>query len=362
MSCPLTGEKEWIEIERSWNQNSSIASNQTMSTISLSQYELEDDKAIIWRGTNDEMSTFYDSDRFTLITLNRHYLNNTGDILKLWSPTGDLLDEVIIPACSQAGKSWTFQDGNWQESHPTPGSQNQHSSTQQNQTNTTNANSTSNTSTTANSASPQPTSQATTTQGAVAVQQQSSTSPLSSMQQNSIQNNTSQQTDLNGQTTNLHTTSLQSNGVNTISDTNDQNVHSNMSNTTPNIPSPNAYLSLINKNAPLNQTNSYDQSGNNASESAHINSTTTFNSNTTLTNPIQDASNYFLGIDNQSNSRIISPHKPLLKTIYRPTRSIIPYVSGILSGLLLTLSASVLTYSHYTHQTQNLYIHDTKTT
>lgn len=122
MSCPLTNGKEWIELARN---KISLANQVPFSQeYSITGYRLEDDKSTIWTGNISTPVTFSQNQELAKIELNKQYLNNTGDKLKLWSPAGELLDEAIIPACKETGLSWSFQDGEWLSGIPSPGEPN----------------------------------------------------------------------------------------------------------------------------------------------------------------------------------------------------------------------------------------------
>jgi len=127
MSCPLTGGKEWIELSRatSGGQTGQTSAQVPLSdAFSLAGYRLEDDKATIWTGNAATPAEFAQNQELAVIELSKQYLNNTGDTLKLWSPDGQLLDDALLPACSQTGMSWTFQDGEWLVTTPSPAQQN----------------------------------------------------------------------------------------------------------------------------------------------------------------------------------------------------------------------------------------------
>lgn len=123
MSCPLTGGKEWIELARATSGGQSGQSSPQVplsDSFSLAGYRLEDDKATIWTGNAATPAEFAQNQELAVIELSKQYLNNTGDTLKLWSPDGQLLDQALLPSCSQTGMSWTFADGEWLVTTPSP--------------------------------------------------------------------------------------------------------------------------------------------------------------------------------------------------------------------------------------------------
>lgn len=120
MSCPLTGQKEWVELERTADTHQLPLTE----PVSLAHYTLQDDKSVIWTGSEATENTFAPNAFLSVIELTKQYLNNSGDTLSLYSPEGLLLDTATIPACQAGDTSWTFQDGDWTASSPTPGAAN----------------------------------------------------------------------------------------------------------------------------------------------------------------------------------------------------------------------------------------------
>lgn len=124
MSCPATGDKEWVELVRL----GTIAGVELEDELILTDYQLIDDKAVIWTGPTGGSAntiTFPAGQTLTVIELSKHYLNNTGDVLTLAGPSGDPLDFVVIPPCAGAGLSFTYHPDGWQAGEPTRGSPNQ---------------------------------------------------------------------------------------------------------------------------------------------------------------------------------------------------------------------------------------------
>lgn len=123
MSCPATGDKEWVELVRL----GAVDGRELEDELSLAGFALSDDKAVIWTGPAEGVSgsiSFPAGETLVVIEFSKHYLNNTGDTLTLTNPGGDPLDFVVIPACAGAGLSFTHHPDGWQAGEPTRGSLN----------------------------------------------------------------------------------------------------------------------------------------------------------------------------------------------------------------------------------------------
>jgi hypothetical protein len=98
MSCPETGDHEWVEI---YNPSSAI--------YLLQNWKIRDstDNTRLLNGTLPAQS-------FTVFTLSSNILNNTGDEVNLERPDGIQVDHAEISACTK-GRSFIFYQGNWQE-------------------------------------------------------------------------------------------------------------------------------------------------------------------------------------------------------------------------------------------------------
>lgn len=293
MSCPTTGSKEWVELQRSQDSATQLP---TTTAFTMAGYQLEDDKAILWTGTEsvpvpgpvtglsgDPISEsiggyFAANDPLTTIRFNRHYLNNTGDILKLLSPNGELLDQVVIPGCSENGKSWTFQDGDWQQTTPTPDQENPAPSPTPNQT-----------------PSPMPSPSPTQTP-----------TPVPSQRPSPVPSPTSQPSP-------------------NPSSSPAANPNSNLQ--TISIPQPASYLAKINQNS-----------------QRILGITTDVNTNPTSTNSskISESSQKISTGTLPQPGDTQNPYNYNL--LYSPDRSISAYLSAILGGALLTTAAGLLSY------------------
>jgi hypothetical protein len=315
MSCPSTGTKEWVELQRTQDSATQLSNT---STFSLAGYQLEDDKSIIWTGTDtipepgpitggseDAISAsiggyFEANDSYTTITFSKHYLNNTGDILKLWSPTGELLEQVTLPVCPENGKSWTFQDGDWLPASPTPGHENPSpnpivsplpsASPTPSPSNTANPSPSPSPS---NTASPIPTAKATTSPDQTS--NQSAHTNIDSQNQQTIQSASQEKLT---------------------------------------IPQPASYIAKVNQNT------------------SQILGTTDETSVTQQSTPSASAK-----VTSKPNQQT-KPNPLHHDLLYSPDRSIFAYLSAILGGALLTVTASLLAYRS-TQAQSDTYINNT---
>jgi hypothetical protein len=373
MSCPTTGNREWIELERSQDSATQLPNT---SAFSLAGYKLEDDKAIIWTGTDtvpepgpvtggssDPVSPsiggyFAPNDPYTTITFTKHYLNNTGDILKLWSPTGELLEQATIPACSENGKSWTFNDGNWSPTSPTPGQENPSPPTNPTPTPSPTATQTSaqtptptNTSAPTSSQTPIPSlSSNPSSKPSSSPSSSPSSKPSSSLSSSpnpsaSSQSTTSPKPSPNSTTSNTTSapTSLtsESEPETNAAQTSETNSTSNLT-----IPQPASYI------AKINQNNHREQSKNGSQDQKNLQVLGTIDTLSETGHSTASAS------IKQNSNQHPQPNPLNHNLLYSPDRSIFAYLSAILGGALLTTAASLMAYRS-TRSQPNTYTNNT---
>jgi len=318
MSCPSTGNKEWVELQRAQD---STTQQPLSEAFLLAGYRLEDDKTVIWTGSNvipepgpitatsgDPISAsiggyFSAADTFTTITLSKQYLNNTGDILKLLSPTGELLEQVTLPACPENGKSWTFNDGDWIPASPTPGQENPSPSP-----------SASVSPSPSPSPNPSPTPQSSASISPTAKPSPPSTTISNNHNQESPSLNTSQ----------------------TVQSSSEQNAETKVASKLT-LPQPESYIAKINNNSQPNQTKNNPTGEVNASEILGTSHETSSDSAATQARKTTTDSNSKTA--QQTNSDLLKHD-----LLYSPDRSILAYLSAILGGALLTTAASLLAY------------------
>ena len=95
MSCPSSGDKEWIELF--WNSPESAT---------IANWQLADAAGTIYSFSAAPITP----ESFVTVELPSARLNNSGDSLSLISPSGQEIWSVLLPACS-VGNSFIFSSG-----------------------------------------------------------------------------------------------------------------------------------------------------------------------------------------------------------------------------------------------------------
>ncbi len=99
MSCPSSGQLEWLELLNSGSE-----------PLSLDDWQIRDAG-----GSSRTFSTSLNSNSLAVVEWSGSLLNNTGDSISLVAPNGSVITSVTLLACSTTGVSFIFHDQAWRQ-------------------------------------------------------------------------------------------------------------------------------------------------------------------------------------------------------------------------------------------------------